>query len=77
MSLTASELSALRDLLVRARATSKRRISYIANGVERTVEFRNDAEFRIALADIERRLNAVEGRSSVNVVSLRSEKGFL
>ena len=77
MSLTASELSALRDLLVRARATSQRRISYIANGVERTVEFRNDAEFRIALADIERRLNAVEGRSSVNVVSLRSEKGFL
>ena len=77
VSLAASELGSLRDALVRARAVSQRRITYTANGVERTVEFRNDAEMRVALADIERRLGAAEGRSSVNVVNITSQKGFL
>lgn len=74
--LTASELRVMRDALVRARAVSQRRIEYQANGITRVVDFRNDAEMRVALADIERRLGAAEGRSSVNVVNIRSEKGW-
>lgn len=70
------KLGAMRDALVRARASSQRQIVYRANGIERSVDFRNDAEMRVALADIERRLGAAEGRSSVNVVNITSVKGF-
>ena len=74
--LSASELGDLRDKLVRARASAERRVEYQANGVTRIVEFKSDSELRTALANIEARLGRVEGRSSVNVVALRSEKGW-
>ncbi len=73
--LTATDLRALRTKLVRALAMGERSIRYLANGVERSVEWRRVSEMREALAAIDSQIATAEGRSTI-VVNLRSVKGF-
>jgi hypothetical protein len=75
--LTLSELRGLRDGLVRARGQGVRHVVYESNSIRREIEYRSDQELRQALGDCQQQIAAAEGRSSVNVVAIRSTKGFL
>jgi hypothetical protein len=61
--------------LLAARSNGARRMTYTANGVERTVEYRTDSELRTAIADLENRIAQGEGRSA-RVHIITSHKGW-
>jgi hypothetical protein len=71
-----NSLRTARDTILKARAEGTRRIVYEANGVRREIEWRSDVELRQALGDIEQRIAALEGKPALNVVNIRSEKGW-
>lgn len=72
-----NSLRKARNALVEARGQGLRRTNYTANGVTREIEWRTDIELKAALADVEQRIAAAEGKPALNVVNIRSEKGFL
>ena len=60
MTETIAELSAQLETLNAARASGVRTVSYQANGVNRSVEYRSDREMAMAQMDIERRIAALQ-----------------
>lgn len=70
MPIDASELTALRDALIRARAQGVRVVSYDG----KRVEYASDAEMATALADLERRLRGAS--STPQSVRILARKGL-
>jgi hypothetical protein len=71
-------LAEARDLLRKLQAvrwSGDRRVTYIANGVERTVEHRSDVELRQAIGDVENFIGNLEGRGA-RVHVIHSHKGW-
>jgi hypothetical protein len=74
----AEDLADLQQQLVtlnKARAKGIRTITYLANGVTRTTEFKSDTELREAQNDLIRRITALQGNAS-RTVRIASSKGF-
>ncbi|MGH6866086.1 MAG: hypothetical protein ACREDO_07965 [Methyloceanibacter sp.] len=76
MTMTPAEMRDLLRKLQQVRWTGDRRVTYIANGVERTVEHRSDIELRQAVGDLEREIARAEGRPGLQAVNITSEKGW-
>lgn len=62
MSETVEELQAQLVVLNKARASGVRTVSYQANGVNCSVEYRSDIEMRNAQMDLQQRIAALQGR---------------
>ena len=77
MTMTVTEMKELRDKLQRRRWSGDRRVEYTANGITRNVQFASDIELRTALGDLERDIAAAEGKPTLQVAYVRSEKGWL
>ena len=60
--------------LYKARASGALQITYQDAGQMREVRYRSDADLAAAIAAIEA---SVRGGPSINIVNIRSEKGFL
>lgn len=75
MAETLTELQDQLTTLNRARAKGIRSISYQANGILRTTEFRSDTELREAQNDLQRRIAAMQGGGS-RTVKISSSKGL-
>jgi len=71
MALDLTELTSLRDGLVRARARGMRSVSYDG----KRVEYSSDAEMAAAIADLERRIAAQENRG-IRTVRISTSKGL-
>lgn len=72
MALDASELTAMRDALVRARFAGT--LECTIGG--RTVRYRSDAEMRRALDDLERRIAEAGGSPAVSQIRFATSKGL-
>lgn len=70
--MTLAELMTRRDELRRMRDAAVREV---AHG-ERKVVYRSDAEMAAALADVERRIRAAEGRRPVSEIRITGSKGL-
>jgi hypothetical protein len=64
-------LNAQRDRLAEIRAKGVRAVEYSGN----RVEFRSDEEVAAALADVERRIAALQG-TRINTVRIETSKGL-
>jgi len=71
MALDLTELTSLRDGLVRARARGMRSVFYDG----KRVEYGSDAEMAAAIADLERRIAAQENRG-IRTVRISTSKGL-
>lgn len=67
----AAQLAAWRDTLLKARANPRQSV---ASPDGSSVTFKSDADLERALRDVERRLNATQGRR-VGVVYFQTSKG--
>ena len=76
--MTPMTLSKARDLLRKlqeVRWSGSKRITYTANGVERTVEQRSDVELRQAIGDLTNLIARLEGHGG-RVQVIHSHKGW-
>lgn len=72
MALTATELEAMRDALVRSRSSGTKSVTFDDG---RKVEYISDAEMRAAIADLELRMRRMT-TNAPNVVRFKTSKGF-
>lgn len=73
--MTPDELTAMRDALVRARATGLQTAEFTAgNGTSRRLTYRSDAELVAALRDVERMLAAPFTAPPPNVIRFHTSK---
>lgn len=72
MALTSTELEAMRDALVRSRASGTKSVTFDDG---RKVEYISDSEMRAAIADLELRMRRL-GTSVPNAVRFKTSKGF-
>lgn len=63
------------DKLNAARAHGTKSVSYVANGVQRVVEYKSDMEMNAAAQDIQRRIAALSG-GAPRTIKLSSSKGL-
>lgn len=74
--MTLEELIADRDELLRHRASGVRSVEFQGGGVGRRVEYRTDREMLAALADLERRIAAMQSpRPSPTTIRFATSKG--
>jgi hypothetical protein len=73
---TLATLQAQLDTLNAARARGAKTISYTANGVQRSVEYKSDIEMNAAAQDLTRRIAALSGVSPYRTVLISSSKGL-
>jgi phosphatidylserine/phosphatidylglycerophosphate/cardiolipin synthase-like enzyme len=71
MPIGTEELQAMRDALIRARASGVRVVQYEGN----RTEYASDAEMSAALADLERRIASGTGRRSAGSIRFITSKG--
>lgn len=75
--MTLEELISDRDALIRHRASGVRSVEFSGGSVSRRVEFRTDREMLAALADLERRIAAMQSpRSAPTTIRFATSKGF-
>jgi len=72
MAVPVAELDALRDALIRARASNTREVEL---GDGRRVKYSSDAEMAAALADLDRRI-AAAAQSRPGSIRFRTSKGL-
>lgn len=70
-----ARLQAQRTALLSARFNGARRVKFRSGESEREIEYRSDTELAAALAEVERRIAAANGRRS-SVVRIHTSKGF-
>lgn len=75
MAETLEELTAQLEALNKMRASGVSVISYVANGVQRSVTRKSDIEMQGAQRDLERRIAALSGTPS-RIIRINSSKGF-
>ncbi len=75
MTETVAALQAQLETLNAARARGVRSISYMANGAQRTAEYRSDTEMREAQNDLMRRIAALQGLAP-RTIKVASSKGL-
>ncbi len=63
--------------LYKARASGALEVEYDGGGTSRRVRYKSDRDLANAIAALEAKIAADAGGASVNVVKIRSEKGFL
>jgi hypothetical protein len=51
-------------------------VSYQANGITRTVQYKTDAQMAAAIADLEQRIRILEGRSLPRNIAVRGRRGW-
>jgi hypothetical protein len=71
-------LAELQDQLIalnRARAKGVRSISYLGNGITRTVEYKSDSEMQGAQNDLMRRITALQGATN-RTIKVAASKGL-
>lgn len=76
MTETAGDLQTMLTTLRAARATGARRIEVRAAGGHRIVEYKGDAEMASAIADLERRIAALQ-RPQIRTIRIHSSKGAI
>jgi hypothetical protein len=76
MTETVASLSAQLETLNAARASGVRTVSYQANGVNRSVEYRSDREMAMAQMDLERRIAALQAGGPRRTVLIATSKGL-
>jgi hypothetical protein len=76
MSETVEELQAQLVVLNKARASGVRTVSYQANGVNRSVEYRSDIEMRNAQWDLQQRISALQAGAPRRTVLVATNKGL-
>jgi hypothetical protein len=69
---TLAQLQAWKAALEAARYKGLRTVEY----GDRKMEYRTDAEMRIALADLTRQIDAASGSPSVSMIRISSSKGI-
>jgi uncharacterized membrane-anchored protein len=69
------ELQAALAALNKARASGISVVSYLANGVSRSVTYKHDAEMREAQNDLMRRIAAFQGNTS-RTIKISASKGL-
>ncbi|BAQ17480.1 phage head-tail joining protein [Methyloceanibacter caenitepidi] len=67
---------AMLKALYKARASGALEVEYQDAGVQRRVRYRSDSDLAAAIAALEGKLAADAGGSSVNIVNIRSSKGW-
>ncbi len=72
---TVADLTAQLVAPNQARASGARTVTYSANGVQRSLEYRSDIELRNAQWDLQQRIMALQGRSE-RTVRIATNKGF-
>ncbi len=72
---TLADLTAQLVALNEARASGARTVSYVANGVQRSLELRSDIELRNSQWDLQQRIAALQGRSQ-RTVHISTSKGL-
>ena len=73
---TAADLRSQLESLRKARASGIRSIEFNAgNGSSRRVEYKDDAQMAAAIADLESRIAAIEGRR-VSTIHIHTSKGI-
>ena len=70
------QLRFLRAKLITQRASGVGRVTVRSPVSQREVEFRTDAEMAAAIADLDRRIQALQGGSSVQIVNIRNARGW-
>jgi hypothetical protein len=75
MTETVASLSAQLETLNAARASGARTVSYSANGVSRSVEYRSDIEMRNAQWDLQQRIAALQAGCPRRTVLVAPNKG--
>lgn len=75
MSETVAELQAQLVALNKARAGGISVVSYLANGVSRSVTYKSDAEMQAAQNDLQRRIAALQGGGG-RVIKITTSKGL-
>jgi hypothetical protein len=76
MTETLEELQAQLVALNKARASGARTISYSANGVQRSIEYRSDIEMRNAQWDPQQRIAALQAGGPRRTVLVATNKGL-
>lgn len=66
----------LRAKLITQRASGIGRLTVRSPVSQRDVEFRSDAEMAAAIADLDRRIQSLEGGSPVQIVNIRNARGW-
>ncbi|MGO8847740.1 MAG: phage head-tail joining protein [Methylocella sp.] len=72
---TVASLQAALDALNAARALGASVVSYVANGVQRSVTYKSDIEMNAAAQDLSRRITALQGGYN-RTIKLASSKGL-
>ena len=75
MAETVDELTIQLDKLRTARASGILTVSYLGNGVSRSVTWKSDRELNAAIQDLERRIAAVQGGNN-RTIRVTSSKGL-
>lgn len=75
MAETVDELTIQLDKLRKARASGILTVSYLGNGVSRSVTWKSDRELNAAIQDLERRIAAVQGGNN-RTIRVTSSKGL-
>jgi hypothetical protein len=76
MTETLDDLSKQLEVLNAARASGVRTVSYQANGVNRSVEYRSDIEMRNAQWDLQQRIAALQAGAPRRTVLVATNKGL-
>jgi hypothetical protein len=76
MAETVDDLLIQLDKLRRARATGMLTVSYLGNGISRSVTWKSDREMQTAIQDLERRIAAMQGGGNRNI-RVSSSKGLV
>ena len=76
MSETVDELQTQLDKLRKARATGILTVTYLGNGVSRSVTWKSDREMQTAIQDLERRIAAMQGGGN-RTIRVSSSKGLV
>ena len=72
---TADELQIQLDKLRRARASGILTVTYVGNGIQRSVTHKSDREMQTAIQDLERRIAAMRSGSN-RTIRISSSKGL-
>lgn len=76
MTETVAELQAQLATLNAARASGTSSVSYVANGVSRTVTYKSDIEMRGAQMDLQQRIVALQTDGTRRTVLVATNKGL-
>jgi uncharacterized protein YcbX len=71
-----ADLNAQLVALQSARWSGTLSVSYLANGVTRTIQYKSDAQMAAAIADLERRIDELQGVGRVRNIVVRGRRGW-